>query len=291
MTKLRGGEGILAQAQKDFVTLRLLVVPSGNLTPVQLKLLAEVAEKEGKGYIIFTSRKGVEVPWIPFEKAQEISRKFEMAGLPAGSCGKKVRAVVTCAGTERCPFVLFNVDEFCKKISERHYGRATPAKFKIAMAGCPNYCSNPYIDDFGIIGAQSPRIIPERCIGCGNCARICRGRAITQKNGDKNEVPVIDDNKCIICGWCIKNCPADAIETIKQGFTIVVGGKSGRKPRLADKIAEIVTEEEFYKVLERTIEYSKKNAKGAERLCNLIDRLGLENFKAYVLEGIDGGRR
>jgi len=291
MTKLRGGEGILAQAQKDFVTLRLLVVPSGNLSPAQLRLLADVAEKVGKNYVIFTSRKGLEVPWIPFEKAQEISRQFELVGLPPGSCGRKVRAVVTCAGTERCPFVLYNVDELCKKVSERHYGRATPAKFKIAMAGCPNYCSNPYIDDFGIIGAMSPRIIPERCIGCGTCARICRGRAISQKNGEKNEVPVIDDNKCIICGWCIKNCPADAIEAIKQGFSIIVGGKSGRKPRLANKIAEIVSEEEMFKVLERTLEYAKKNAKGAERLCNLIDRLGLENFKAYVLEGIDGGRK
>ena len=291
MTKLRGGEGILAQAQREYVTLRLLVVPSGNLKPEQLRLLADVAEKYGKGYIIFTSRKGIQVPWIPFEKAQEISELFEEAGLPAGSCGKKVRAIVSCAGTERCPYVLYDVDETCEKLSSRFYAMQTPAKVKIALAGCPNCCSNPYIDDIGIIGATSPEIIEERCIGCGVCARVCRGRAISMENGSKDSVPKIDEDKCIICGWCIKNCPSQAIKAVKSGFTVVVGGKSGRKPKLATKIAEIIREEELEKVIERIIEYARKHAKGAERLCSIIERKGIEDFKSYVLAGIDGGRK
>src|SRR3972149_11176649 len=148
---------ILAQEQKEYVTLRLLVSP-GYLSSEQLRILADIAERVGRGKVILTTRKGIEIPWIRFENAKDVSAELEMIGLPPGSCGRKVRAVVACAGTERCPFTLFNVDELCTKLTQRYYGRETPAKFKTALAGCPNSCSNPYINDFGVIGAEKPRL-------------------------------------------------------------------------------------------------------------------------------------
>jgi len=280
MTKLRGGEGIIAQDQKDFVTLRLLVSP-GYLSADQLRALADIVEREGKGKIILTSRKGVQVPWIKFENAMNISKELEMFGLPPGSCGRKVRTIMTCAGTERCPFVLFDVDELCNKLNQRYYGKITPTKFKIALAGCPNSCSNPYINDFGIVGAEIPRLIEEKCIKCGSCERLCRGDAIIIE-GDG--LPVIDFDKCIKCGWCIKNCPSDALESDKLGFSIIVGGKSGRVPALGTKIIDILPEEDLFEVMDRTLAYFKKNADGRERLVSLLNRNGLEHFKKEVLE-------
>ncbi len=280
MTKLRGGEGILAQAQKEYVTLRLLVSP-GYLSSDQLRALADIADKEGRGKIILTSRKGVEVPWIRFENAKEASSLLEMYGLPPGSCGRKVRAIMTCAGTERCPYHMYNVDDLCNKLNQKYYGKEAPTKFKMALAGCPNACSNPYINDFGIIGAETPRLIEEKCIRCGSCQRLCRGSAISM---EKEELPVIDFEKCIHCGWCIKNCPSGALESEKKGFYIIVGGKSGRVPELGIKIDEIFSEDEVFEVLDRTLDYFQKHADGRERIVSVIKRLGLDHYISEVFK-------
>ncbi len=48
-------------------------------------------------------------------------------------------------------------------------------------------------------------IIPEKCQGCGICARACTSEAI---KGGKRMVHVIDQSKCLKCGTCLDVCPA-----------------------------------------------------------------------------------
>ena len=47
-----------------------------------------------------------------------------------------------------------------------------------------------------------------RCVGCGECVKVCDADAITMINNKA----VIDVSKCIECGQCIDACPYDAIE-------------------------------------------------------------------------------
>ena len=48
------------------------------------------------------------------------------------------------------------------------------------------------------------RIDPDKCQGCGICARACPAEAI---QGGKREVHVIDQSKCTRCGTCLSVCP------------------------------------------------------------------------------------
>lgn len=85
----------------------------------------------------------------------------------------------------------------------------------------------------------------------------------------------------IQCGEnCIKDLSLYGTET---GWTILVGGMGGIKPRLAEVLAENVPSGEAEEVVERTINYYKENSKRA-RLGFMLDTIGIETLREAVLQ-------
>jgi NADH-quinone oxidoreductase subunit F len=52
-------------------------------------------------------------------------------------------------------------------------------------------------------------IVPEKCIGCTACARVC---PVTAISGQVKKPHVIDQEACIKCGNCVTKCKFDAIK-------------------------------------------------------------------------------
>jgi MinD superfamily P-loop ATPase len=64
-------------------------------------------------------------------------------------------------------------------------------------------------------GGKLARILSDKCIGCGECERVCHFEAVSL-SGPSNDIVgktcAIDPVACEGCGVCVQFCPVDAIE-------------------------------------------------------------------------------
>lgn len=87
---------------------------------------------------------------------------------------------------------------------------------------------------------------------------------------------------------CVNSCSENAIKDLglmgtAKGYTVVVGGNAGLRPRLADRLAENVPADEVEAMIDKIVEYYKENAKKNERMGVMIDRIGFETVKQAIL--------
>ncbi len=270
-------KGFLSQRQDDYFSLRLHVA-GGNLTSEKLRAIADAADKFGDGYIHVTSRQGIEVPFVHVDNAENISSMMQDAKIGPGASGKKIRAIVACQGNKVCSNGIVDCQDICEKIDENYFGQPVPYKFKIAVTGCPASCLKVQENDFGIMGTMQPKFVEENCVTCGLCKKACKVDAIDIND----DVLILDHEKCIMCGECIRVCKKDAMQIAKEGFTIYVGGKVGRKPRMGIRILKTVSEPVMYEVLERTLAYYRENGLEGERIIDVIDRCGTDHFEREI---------
>jgi len=69
---------------------------------------------------------------------------------------------------------------------------------------------------------------------------------------------------------------------LSKGWRLLVGGSSGVKPRLGVMLAENLSDEEVFSLIDRIINYYKDHAK-KQRLGDFIEEIGFEKFKQDIL--------
>lgn len=266
--------GFLKQKQKDNFIVRFRSI-AGNLTSDQLRQLADLAEKYGKGYVHVTTRQGTEIPWVNINDYEEMNGEIKGLGLTTGTCGPRIRTVVACPGIEVCQSGLMNSRAAAVDLDRTFFGRQVSKKTKIAVSGCPNSCAKPQENDIGFVGVVEPVLKEEQCVSCGLCEKVCPNDAITMVNGK----PVIEKAKCLMEGNCIFSCPVDAWQEKRRGYLLYAGGKIGRKPRLGQVVAEFIRQDELTSAVEKVLKAYEILCKPEERIADTIDRVGLEAFK------------
>ena len=258
---------------------------NGVVTAEQMKKISECAEKFGNGNITMTSRLTIEIQGIPYDKIEEAQKFISEAGMSFGGTGAKIRPVTACKGTT-CVYGNFDTQELAQEIHDKYFvgwgSVKLPHKFKIAVGGCPNSCMKPSLNDFGIEGHRTPKIDIEKCRGCKKCLveAGCPSKAAKVIDGKVN----IDRNICNSCGVCVGGkCPFGAIESDGDvRYQIFVGGTWGKKTRMGTPLSRLVSRDEIFPIMEKTMLWFKDNAYAKERLGAAIDRAGTDNLEAAL---------
>jgi NAD(P)H-nitrite reductase large subunit len=87
---------------------------------------------------------------------------------------------------------------------------------------------------------------------------------------------------------CMLNCAESYLRDFgafcaPDGWTVIVGGNSGGRPRIGDVIAKKLSEEQVLELLGKCLDYYAKTAKSRERMPRFVERIGIEEFKKAVL--------
>ena len=125
--------------------------PTGLVSPDTLRRVADVAEKY-KTLIKLTNAQRIAI--VGFTR-DNINSAVEELGIPlATASGSVVRSIKACPGTAACKMGAQDSLSLALELDKRYQGMTLPAKFKIAVSGCPNSCAESAVVDFGVIGAK-----------------------------------------------------------------------------------------------------------------------------------------
>lgn len=147
---------------------------------------------------------------------------------------------------------------------------------------------------------MSHLIIDEgKCIGCGNCGRVCIRSNISIVNGKAKETPS-GPMGCFDCGHCMAVCPKDAIRLVKyegqkdriedyDGPTDIdyetMMGFLKRRRSIRWFTKDKVTDEEFGKLFDAPY-YSPSSQNSQDVEFVVVDER-LEEFQRFIAEILD----
>lgn len=279
---MRGG--VITERDADYCTVRVRI-PAGNISIDQVRGIATLAKRYGRGTVHITTRQTIEIPHVKPTDLPRIGRRLAKNGTPIGSERDEVVNILACPGTERCKYANIDTISLATKIDGKLFGREMPVKMRISLSGCPNACTSPMLNEIGIIGRIQPLRIPGMCTGCGTCVKFCKENAIVIKNG----VSVLDPAKCIQCGVCIQSCPFHLLQSKHQHYLIVVGGRRGRHPQVGRTLMMVEKEEQAVRAVERIVQWVYRRAWSGRLLSEQLDDLHFDEFRKSITEEFSTG--
>ena len=277
-------------------------VPGGYLKSEILGMVQEISEKYGNGIVHLTSRQGFEIEGIKYEdmEAVKVLLKPIIEGLEINQVDTEngyeasgTRNVSACIGNNVCPFANYNTAEFAKRIDKTIF--PNDLHFKIALTGCSNDCAKARMQDFGIIGMTEPQYETDRCVSCGACVKACKKLSVGALSFENYKV-VRNTEKCIGCGVCVTKCPTRAwTRSEEKYYKLAIMGRTGKKnPRLGQDFLIWTDEETITKIILNTYKFVEKYISPdaparKEHIGYIIDRVGFEEYKKWVLDGVELG--
>ena len=144
-----------ANIQNDGTFSVIPQIPGGVTSAQQLRAIADVADKYQVPMVKLTGGQRIDLLGVNKEDLPHVWRDL---GMPSGHAyGKTFRTCKTCVGTEFCRYGVGDSTTLGIRIEKRFQGIESPAKLKLAVAGCPRNCSEAMIKDVGAVAVEGGR--------------------------------------------------------------------------------------------------------------------------------------
>ena len=87
---------------------------------------------------------------------------------------------------------------------------------------------------------------------------------------------------------CTNQCAETPVKDVglvgkRDGWTVTVGGCAGARPRLADAVADGLSDDEALALVDKIVTWYKTNGPRGKRIGRLIDEVGLDTLRQAVL--------
>jgi sulfite reductase beta subunit-like hemoprotein len=147
---------VAEQKQDGFVTVEVKVT-RGDLTPEQLRGLAQITRTYAGGYARTSVQQNLVLRWVREESTYEVWRALSELGL--GEPGaREVADVVSCPGTDSCKLGITSSmglnEAVQQRIDQMEISDPLSRQIHIKMSGCPNGCAQHHVADIGFYGAS-----------------------------------------------------------------------------------------------------------------------------------------
>jgi sulfite reductase beta subunit-like hemoprotein len=149
-------DNVRAQRQHGFSTVHVKVT-RGDLTPAQLRGIAQVMRDYSGGFMRTTVHQNFVLRWVRDETVYEVWRALDALGI-ADPGPDTITDVVSCPGTDSCKLGItasmgLNA-ALQQRLEEMQITDPLTRALHIKMSGCPNGCSQHHIANIGFYGAS-----------------------------------------------------------------------------------------------------------------------------------------
>ncbi|AIQ19659.1 nitrite reductase [Paenibacillus sp. FSL H7-0357] len=143
-------ERMSANIQKDGTFTVIPRMYGGVTTPEDLRRIADVSLKYNVKVVKVTGGQRLDLVGI---QKEDVPKVWEELDMPSGyGYAKSLRTVKTCVGSQFCRFGTQDSMGMGAFIERKYERLDLPAKFKIAVNGCPRNCAESCTKDIGIVG-------------------------------------------------------------------------------------------------------------------------------------------
>ena len=147
---------VQAQRQRGFSTVEVKV-RRGDLTPDELRGLAQIMREYSGGFARTTVHQNVVLRWVRHDSVYEVWRR--LSELELGDPGAdEITDVVSCPGTDSCKLGITSSMGLNEAIQDRlvqmQIDDELTRRIHVKMSGCPNGCGQHHIAHIGFYGAS-----------------------------------------------------------------------------------------------------------------------------------------
>lgn len=135
-----------------------VTVPLGDLSPKQLRAVADIARKYVKDTIRTTVDQNIVLRWVSESDLPAVYSDLVKAGL-ASPGANTIADITACPGTDTCKLGIASSRGLARELERRlmaNLGTMPEAirNLRIKISGCPNSCSQHHIADLGFFGGS-----------------------------------------------------------------------------------------------------------------------------------------